>query len=78
MIEKKSWEYLTAKAAVICMNYKVSVFDVETCEHTIYRKECDAQEFDAIVDDCNLWEGRLGEVNFGLEEVSFYIGRDRG
>ena len=76
MIEKNSWEYLTAKAAVVCMNYRVSVFDVETGKHTIFLKECDAQEFDGIVNHCDLWEGRLGEVNFGQREVTFYIGRE--
>lgn len=78
MIDKNSQEYLVAKTCAVCMGYRVSVFDVETGKHTIFRKECDAQEFGAIVDDCNLWEGCLGGVNFGLEEVSFYIGRDRG
>lgn len=75
MIDKTSQAYLVVKTCVVCMGYTVSVFDVKTGKHTIYRKECDAQEFDAIMDDCNLWEGRLGEVNFGLEGVSFYIGR---
>lgn len=77
MIDKRSQEYMLAWTCVAQMGYKVSVFDVETGKHTIFRKECDAQEFGAIVDDCNLWEGQLGEVNFGLEEVSLYIGRDR-
>lgn len=77
MIDKRSQEYMIAWTCVAKMGYVVSVFDVETGKHTIYRKECDAQEFDGIVDHCNLCEGRLGEVNFGLKEVSFYIGRDR-
>lgn len=76
MIDKNSQEYQVAKACVIWLGYKVSVFDVETSKHTIYLKRCSGYDFDSVVDDCNLREGRLGEVNFGLGEVSFYIGRD--
>lgn len=76
MIDKNSQEYLVAKTCVVCMDYRVSVFDVDTKKHITFRKECDAQDFERIVDFCNLWEGHLGEANFGLGEVSFYIGRD--